>query len=121
MSATAQRLTQGTYTRPKGGAPSSSFPRFHMEAIEDPIASAAAGRPIYREEERVEIIMPGNPNAPVFRVTDDHRAEWPDYYERFRKGLDFAVSGTPLEQWPVLGRKHVLELKAMDLHTVEQC
>lgn len=121
MSETAQRLNNASYTRTNGGRSGANFPRFHMEAVEDKIASAAAGRPIYHEEERVEIIMPGNPNSPVFRVTDEHRREWPDAYERFRKGLDFSVDGTPLEQWNILGRKHVLELKGLDIHTVEQC
>jgi hypothetical protein len=121
MSGTAQRLSNASYTRTNGGRQGANFPRFHMEAVEDPLASAAAGRPIYREEERVEIIMPGNPNSPVFRVSDDHRQEWPEAYERFRKGLEFSVDGTPIEQWNILGRKHVLELKAKDIHTVEQC
>jgi hypothetical protein len=121
MSGAAPRLNNASYTRTNGGRSGANFPRFHMEAVEDPLASAAAGRPIFHEEERVEIIMPGNPNSPVFRVTDEHRQEWPDAYERFRKGLDFSVDGTPLEQWNILGRKHVLELKALDIHTVEQC
>lgn len=31
-----------------------------------------------------------------------------------------SIDGTPLEQWPVLTRAMVLEMKAMGIHTVEQ-
>lgn len=113
----------GSYTRTEGvpQARDSTIPRFHMEPVEDPVASASAGRPIFAQQERVQIIQPGNPNSPVFRVTDEHRNRWPEHYKRFRAGEEVTADGTPLEQWPFLKRNHVLELKAIGIHTVEQC
>jgi hypothetical protein len=99
----------------------STVPRFHMEAVEDAIATAAAGRPIYRQEERVQIIQPGNPNSPVMLVNEDHRNKWPDQYARFRAGEDHTIDGTPIEQWPFLKKVNVLELKGKGIFTVEQC
>lgn len=97
-----------------------TIPRFHMEAVEDPIASESAGRPIFRSEERVQFIQPGNPNSPVQLVTNAERERWPEQYAAFRRGEEATVDGTPLEQWPFLKKNHVLELKAMGIFTVEQ-
>ena len=112
------------YTRtmlaPQAGR-DSTIPRFHMEPVEDPIASAAAGRPIYREEARVQFIQPGSPNSPVERLSQEHIDRWPEEYARFQKGQEFAAEGTPIEQWPFLKRNHVMELKSLGIHTVEQC
>lgn len=113
-----------SYTRTYGEPPSradATVPRFHMEAVEDPIASSAAGRPIFMQQERVQIIQPGNPNSPVLLVNDEHRQRWAEHYKRFRDGETSVVDGTPLEQWPFLRKVNVLELKAMGIHTVEQC
>lgn len=113
-------LKQGQFTRTNGGAPDSNYPIFRMDTIEDPVATAAQGRPIFREEERVEIVSPGNPhNRPVFKVTEDHKQRWPEHYERFKNQHEFSVEGTPLEEWSVLKRNQVLELKALGLLTVE--
>lgn len=98
----------------------STIPRFHIEPVIDELASQAAGRPIYKDEERVQFVMPGNPTQPVERVTDYHRERWPQQYEAFRKSQEWAVEGTPLEMWPVLRRAQVLELKGLGLMTVEQ-
>lgn len=113
-----------SYTR-TGGAPQagrdSSTPHFHMEAVLDEAASAANGRPSFREEERVQIIQPGNPNSPVFLVSDEYRQRWPEQYSQFKAGQEQTTKGVPLEQWPFLKKMHVLELKAKNIHTVEQC
>jgi hypothetical protein len=114
----------GQFTRTGGfGAPPRDpvQPRFHIEPVPDDAASAGAGRPIFRNEERVQFIMPGSPNQPVFRVSDEHKQRWPDQYAAFRRGEEMSVNGTPLEQWPILTRAMVLELKALSVFTVEQC
>lgn len=112
------------YTRTNGAPQAgrdSTIPRFHMEAVPDPVASASAGRPIFAQQERVQFINPGSTNSPVEIVNDGHKERWPDYYERFRAGEEFSATGTPLEQWSLLRKVNVLELKALGIHTVEQC
>lgn len=116
-------LGQGSYTRTNGlagGPHDSTFPRFHFHPVEDPVATAAQGRPIFVQHERVQIIQPGNPNSPVLAVTDNERKRWPDQYAAFMKGMEVSVHGTPIEQWSYLPRTAVLELKSLDLHTIEQ-
>lgn len=113
------------FTRHFPGMPSArgdSIPRFHIEPVQDEAATAAAGRPIFRDEERVEIIMPGNPlNRPVRVVTDEHRQRWPQQYAAFKAGTTMAADGTPIEQWSVLTPAMVRTLKYLEIHTVEQC
>lgn len=111
------------FTRTQSFAPSTRDPvqpRFHIEPVKDEQASAEQGRPIFRNEERVQFILPGSPNQPVFRVLDEHRERWPEQYAAFRRGEEMSVEGTPLEQWPILTRAMVLELKALGVHSVEQ-
>jgi len=116
-------LVNGSFTRTNGAAlgQATVYPRFFMEAVQDMMASEQQGRPIYREGERVEIIMAGNPySKPVFRVANEHIERWPTEYAAFKKGQEISPDGTPLEQWPVLKRAMVLELKALNFVTVEQ-
>lgn len=117
--------TNGAFTRTEslGQSRDSTFPRFFMHQEQDPVASEREGRPIFREIEMVEIIMPGiaHLNKPAFKVTDEHRQRWPDHYDRFKKGQQMSLDGTPIEQWPILTRGMVLELKALEIHTVEAC
>lgn len=97
-----------------------TIPRFFMDSVQDELASAEQGRPIFREIERVQILMPGNQFlAPVHNVNDEHRNRWSREYEAFRKGIEIAVDGTPLEQWNMLNKAQVYELKGMHLRTVE--
>lgn len=111
------------YTRSWAGAEtprSGAHPRFYLEAVQDELASAREGRPIYFQEERVEIFLPGNPyTQPVHRVTDKDRQEWPNEYKAFLEGTEVTPEGTPLEEWPVLNRAHVMELRGLNLRSVE--
>lgn len=114
-------VVNGTYTRTNlGQQDGSNHPRFFVESVQDIVASEAQGRPIFRDEERVEIIMPGNPHTrPVAKVSDEHRQRWPKEYEAFKAGMEISPDGTPLEEWSILKRSQVLELKALGFKTVE--
>lgn len=116
-------LGQGTYVRANSGADMSKvYPRFFEDTIVDPVASAREGREIYKTVDRVEIIMPGisQLTKPVENVTQEHIDRWSDQYKAFKAGQEMAVGGVPLEQWPILKRAQVLELKSMGFLTVEQ-
>ncbi len=115
-------IANGAFTRTNSFEPGTArnYPRFFVESVQDQAASVKAGRPIFHDEERVEIIMPGNPyTRPVQRVTDAHREKWPKEYAAFKAGIELAADGTPLEEWPRLKRGQVLELKALGFATVE--
>lgn len=114
-------VANASYTRTNlGQQDGSNHPRFFLESVQDMVASETQGRPIFRDEERVETIMPGNPHTrPVNRVTDEHRQRWPREYEAFKQGMEISPDGTPLEEWSILKRSQVLELKALGFKTVE--
>lgn len=119
----APLLKQGSYVRANSGADMASvYPRFFEDTIVDQAASAREGREIYKTVERVEIIMPGisQLTKPVANVTQEHIDRWPDQYKQFKAGQEMSVSGVPLEQWPILKRAQVLELKHLGFLTVEQ-
>lgn len=116
---------QSQFTRSWSGseqaAPGGVRPRFYLDPVQDELASAREGRPIFKEVERVEIFLPGNPyTIPVHNVTDVHRQRWPREYELFRQGIEQTAEGTPISEWPILNRAQVLELKSMQLQTVEE-
>jgi hypothetical protein len=94
---------------------------FYTKAVQSKMKSKEAGRPIFDEKEFVRIIAPGNHKS-VFDdlVTPEHRVRFKERYDRFKKGLSQATSGTPLEMWPQMSVSMVAELKAMEIHTVEQ-
>ncbi len=117
-------MQNSVYSRDFQGAPQTgsgtTIPQFFMDSVQDGLASESAGRPIFKDIERVKILMPGNQlNAPVHNVTDVHRQRWPEAYKAFKEGYEVAVDGTPLEQWNILTKSQVYELKGMHLRTVE--
>ncbi len=116
---------QATYTRSWAGgeaAPDGSIrPRFFMDPIQDELATAREGRPIFKNVERVEIFLPGNLGTVVVKNVDDgHRNRWSREYELFRKGMEQTAEGTPIEEWPVVNRAVVMELRSLGIQTIEE-
>lgn len=99
-----------------------TFPEFSLEPVPDELASQRQGYPIYRDEERVKIHIPGNSlSVVVERVNDLHKQRWPEHYARFKNGQEMSHEGTPLEMWPAMSSKsQVLFLKHHEIHTIEQ-
>jgi hypothetical protein len=96
-------------------------PLFRMEAKQNKAKTITEGRPIFDQVPFVTIISPGdNKNVPDTKVLDEHRQRWPRQWEAFEKGLEQPVSGTPINQWPVLNNAQVAELKALNIYTIEE-
>lgn len=115
-------LGQGTFVRSLTGAAGDDRRRitFSREAVQDIAATERAGRPIFRDEERIEIAFPGNQlNIWHGRVTDEHRQAYAREYEAFLKGEEVAIDGTPIEELAVLSKAMVKELKWRDVYTIE--
>ena len=112
-------LANGSYTRTEGGSNTIDpcRPVFSEVAVQ---SGEVDGRKTYKMVERVQVYMPGNGlNSPVFNVTDEHRERWPKEYEAFKKGVEPDLNGTPLEEWAILNKAMVMELKAMHIRTIE--
>jgi hypothetical protein len=94
---------------------------FYVRAVMNNFKSAEEGRPIFEEKEYIRIIVPGDSKTTVdCPVTDEFRMRFEKQYDKFKKGLEQAVVGTPLEVWPQMTVGLVAELKAMNISTVEQ-
>jgi hypothetical protein len=101
----------------QGGCPA----RFTWETVEDEVASAEAGRPIYKQREFIEIIVPGDPdNRPKRAVRDGDAKMYPAAWKAFQAAQVEVTVGTPLEVWPLMTRSAVLELAHFRIRTVEQ-
>jgi hypothetical protein len=91
---------------------------FFVEAVPDYAASAATGRPIHRDIERVRIAMRRGAKV-VQAVRPDHIAPFLAEYEAFRAQQARAATDTPVEDWPVVGPAEIEALRALGLITVE--
>lgn len=113
-------MAQGQYTRNFETGAGESYPRFYIESIQDVLASEQAGRPIFRDVEMVQILMPANRLlSPTHKVTTIDQQRWPNEYKAFRDGEELAPNGTPLEHWNALSRAQVYEFKGLHMRTVE--
>lgn len=102
-------------------AEDTTFPRFYRDKAENGFKSAQAGHAVYDDVEMVEIIIPGqNQSIATERVKAEHKARWPTQYAAWKAGLEVAQEGSPLEFWPPLTPAQVANMKALNVHTVEQ-
>lgn len=94
--------------------------RFHLHPVQDQTASAAEGRPIFKELEYITIMVPGDKDNIVEReVWEQDRARFAKQYQHWKSTGQEAISGTPLEAYPGVTRAQVEELKFFGVRTVE--
>lgn len=97
---------------------------FRRVPILNRFKSTEAGRPVFDEVDYITIRTPGSQlctiDAPITAGT--YLKRFGDKYEKWKSGQEQALSGTPLDAFPFLLGKVALiaELKAMNIHTVEQ-
>lgn len=101
-------------------AESHLFVQFYTDAVELRAESEKQGRPIFKDMPFVRIIVPGDTNNIIERVsdeTDKHR--FPNAWAKYQNSEAKANEGTPLEQWPQITRSLLKECKYFEIHTVE--
>lgn len=109
------------YTRSFGGKVPQEVVLFSMDAEQDQAASLSAGRPIFRNVEKIEIHFPGNPLTVINRkVKEEDRQRWPVHYKAFKEQGKQIIEGTPLSAWPALNAAQIKEFNFLDIMTVEQ-
>lgn len=102
------------------GSDNSVYVKFFTKPVKDDSASDAAGRPIFKDREYVEIRTPGQQTNVVQRpVTDMDRSRFRQAYAMFKSGQDDQLVGTPLEEAPWITRSQVEELAYLRVRTVE--
>jgi hypothetical protein len=110
--------------------------RFFVHTEPDEAKSKAAGRPIYREYEAVELRFAANkqtvhvaPAHEEYRIDKNFQTgevnkityamDFNEQYKKFKEGVAQDQSGTPLSELPFLTASKRLELKALSIHTAE--
>lgn len=96
--------------------------RFYTEPVEQTALSAQEGRPVYKDVDYVGITNPGSRDEVVLvaekKAKTDEYVAWA--YKKWKATQEQVVDGTPVETVPFLGKAVVLELKAINIHTLEQ-
>lgn len=104
------------------------FVTFEKVAVEQKFKSEEAGRPIYEDFDFIRIIYPGDKTKQTYRPVDligtamvpaDH-IRFPNQWAAFQRQEEQVSSGTPITEYPPVGKSQALELKGMNIHTVEQ-
>lgn len=109
-----------------------NFLRFWKEAVENPRATASAGRTMFDEVLFVKITSPGDKSEMVYKLETTYsdgrtgKSSEP-VWKRFEKyitdykakGAATAVSGTPIEMWPLADTRRVAMLKHNGIYSVE--
>lgn len=108
------------YTRTFDGPAKKEYVRFFHDSVDDAQASLAAGRPIFKDVEMLEIRFPGNNLTVVCRkVSAQDKIEYAQEYQAFKADGTELIVGTPLSAWTALSRNQVKEFNAMNVMSVE--
>jgi nucleotidyltransferase/DNA polymerase involved in DNA repair len=71
----------------------------------------------------VRSLFPGDNTKKLVKLAHEgnppYKERFPRQYEAFSKQQEQVQDGTPIEHWPPLNKAQALELKAMNIHTVE--
>ena len=111
--------TNGTDMMIKNGG--TAFAQFYSEQVPDKMKTQALGRPAYKTVDRVRVFIPGDQTTVVSRkVRESDKPRWPRQWEAYRKQQDFVPDGTLLDNWPMLTKGQIEDLKYNQVYTVEQ-
>lgn len=97
------------------------YAKFYVVPVQDKVKSAAEGRPIFRDEERIEILAAGNSTNIVRRgVREADKVRFREAYAKFKAGEEEQLDGTLLSEVPWITRSQVEELAYKKVRTLEQ-
>lgn len=97
------------------------YPVFSVEAVKDEEASIKEGRDIYKDVEWITIHIVGDKLTAHSRpVQPNDKQRFQKHYEAFKNQNIQLNTGTPLTEWSLIGKAMAMNLKAMNIHTVEQ-
>lgn len=127
MFADAEIKKQGNNYHVSYGSDAGCYVEFSSEAIEDAEKSIEEGRPIFKDVDFVTIRFAGDKNTivkrPVKKIEDAHgpadAVRWPRQWMAYKNQQTQTHEGTPINEWPPISKAMALELKAMNIHTVE--
>lgn len=110
------------------GDDSAIMAMFDDEYVANEYRSEQEGKTVYDHFIRVSLEYPGNNTTTFqyrFKPADGLRGnQWTqrfaNQWQAFQAQKEQVPEGTPIEMWPPLDKRRVLELKSLRIHTVEQ-
>ena len=104
------------------GADANLAVRFYKKAVKQDDESLAAGRPIFKDFDFVNIVVPGNNLTEIDTYArEEHKKRFPRQWAHYMntQGAEEKEEGTPIEQWPLVSRAQAEELRGRKFRTVE--
>lgn len=99
---------------------SGALVRFYSEAVQDTVASDEAGRPIFKDQDFVQIQTPGDTKTLIERIARKQDIErFPRAWQAYKTGKEAVLEGTPIEEWALITKSQAMELKGVGIMTVE--
>lgn len=125
--AEAQIIKQGNNYHVQHGTDAGLYVEFYVEAIEDPEETIKQGRPIFKDVEMTSIRIIGDQKTHVVRPVDlkgsgsapPDNIRWPHQWAAFKNKQIVTQVGTPITEWPPVSKSQAMNLKALNIHTVE--
>ena len=117
-----------TVVAAKHGDDASVWAEFYHKPIKLEYESQKQGRPIFKDVPYLLITFPGDRtktwDQPV-KFEDDANGpsdlnRFPRQWQAFQNQQEQIPDGTPLSEFAAFGRARVMELKAVNIHTIEQ-
>ncbi|MEK9894964.1 MAG: hypothetical protein VW518_00875 [Burkholderiaceae bacterium] len=113
-----------------------SYVQFFQFAKHLPVQSEREGRYIAKDVDMVEVRQLGSVDSVKFEVEDwlsrnkqdvqsgrlkpEIEDKYREMYQRWKKGQDMPIEGTPIKSWPVLSPAQVERCLAIGIRTVEE-
>lgn len=98
-----------------------AYPFFHQVALVDPQKTKAnGGVPVYYNEDFVLIKVPGTRDEVDRPVEPRDKDRWPTIWEKYKKGQEQTIEGTPLTEFATATEAERATLRQLGVHTVEQ-
>lgn len=94
--------------------------QFYEREVQNAKKTLEAGRPIFEMKVYVRKITPGDTSLEIDRpIRPEDKTDYPVQWAAFEAKQTQKVDGTPLEEWPLLTRSQIAELRALNILTVE--
>lgn len=108
------------------GDDSGAVAMFDDEFVKNDYKSEQQARTVYDHYYCIEIQWPGDKTKsfkykfPTTQTNNQYIERFPKQWEAFKNATQQMPDGTPIELWPPIDKRMVLELKASRIYTVEQ-
>lgn len=125
--ATPKVYERGNQLHVSHGDDTRLFVEFYTEAVHQKAESEKVGRPLYKDVPFIKIMFPGDKNKLINRpvrfegngVEPSDTDRFPRQWDAYQKQQEQPILGTPITEWPQITKSQALELKGLNIHTVE--